>query len=137
MIKPSLNLQELRRRIYRKAKTEKQWRFWGIYYVHVCKLGTLKASYGEAKANDGSAGLDGESFQSIGDRRGTARAGWRPASVPGAHPAPAAAGWRRMPGTCRRAAIRAGPQGPSPRPRRSDRSSGSLGAYHVALGAPS
>ena len=27
MIKPSVELQELRRRIYRKAKAEKQWRF--------------------------------------------------------------------------------------------------------------
>jgi hypothetical protein len=27
MIKPSVDLQELRRRIYRKAKAEKQWRF--------------------------------------------------------------------------------------------------------------
>jgi hypothetical protein len=25
MIKPSINLQELRRKIYRKAKAEKQW----------------------------------------------------------------------------------------------------------------
>src|SRR3990172_1642594 len=39
MIKPSVNLQELRRRIYRKAKAE--------------------------KANDGTPGIDGESFQSI------------------------------------------------------------------------
>jgi hypothetical protein len=27
MIKPTVNLQELRRRIYRKAKAEKTWRF--------------------------------------------------------------------------------------------------------------
>ncbi|MFQ5539451.1 MAG: hypothetical protein ACE5FB_03545 [Candidatus Binatia bacterium] len=30
MIKPSIELQELRRRIYRKAKAEKTWRFWGL-----------------------------------------------------------------------------------------------------------
>ena len=64
MIKPSVNLQELRRRIYRKAKAEKQWRFWGLY-VHVTKRETLTAAYREAKANDGSSGIDGESFQSI------------------------------------------------------------------------
>src|SRR2546426_4451005 len=64
MIKPSVNLQELRRRIYRKAKAEKQWRFWGLY-VHVTKTETLTAAYQEAKANDGSPGIDGESFQSI------------------------------------------------------------------------
>jgi RNA-directed DNA polymerase len=64
MIKPSVNLQELRRKIYRKAKAEKQWRFWGLY-AHVTKTETLTAAYREAKANDGSPGIDGESFQSI------------------------------------------------------------------------
>jgi RNA-directed DNA polymerase len=64
MIKPSVDLQELRRRIYRKAKAEKAWRFWGLY-VHVCKMETLRAAYREAKANDGAPGLDGMSFESI------------------------------------------------------------------------
>ena len=64
MIKPSVNLQELRRRIYRKAKAEKQWRFWGLY-VHVTRMETLRAAYQEAKANDGAPGLDGESFEYI------------------------------------------------------------------------
>lgn len=64
MIKPSVNLQELRRRIYRKAKAEKTWRFWGLY-VHVCKMETLRAAYREAKANDGAPGLDGVSFEDI------------------------------------------------------------------------
>ena len=64
MIKPSVNLQELRRRIYRKAKAEKTWRFWGLY-VHVCKMETLRAAYREAKANDGVPGIDGVSFESI------------------------------------------------------------------------
>ena len=64
MIKPSVNLQELRRRIYRKAKAEKQWRFWGLH-VHVCKLETLRAAYQAAKANDGTPGIDAESFESI------------------------------------------------------------------------
>jgi RNA-directed DNA polymerase len=64
MIKPSVDLQELRRRIYRKAKAEKAWRFWGLY-VHVCKMETLRAAYREAKANDGAPGLDGMSFDAI------------------------------------------------------------------------
>lgn len=64
MIKPSVNLQELRRRIYRKAKAEKTKRFWGLY-VHVCKLETLRAAYQGAEANGGTPGIDGESFQSI------------------------------------------------------------------------
>ena len=64
MIKPSINLQELRRRIYRKAKAERQWRFWGLY-VHVCKMETLRAAYQQAETNDGTPGIDGESFQTI------------------------------------------------------------------------
>ncbi len=44
MIKMFITLQELRRRIYCKAKADKAWRFWGIY-VHVCKLETLKTPY--------------------------------------------------------------------------------------------
>jgi len=67
VIKPSITLQELRRRIYRKAKAEKQWRFWGLY-VHVTKRETLTAAYQEAKANDGSPGIDEASFQSIEER---------------------------------------------------------------------
>jgi RNA-directed DNA polymerase len=38
MTKASGNLQDLRQRIYVKAKTETSWRFWGLY-VHVCKQG--------------------------------------------------------------------------------------------------
>jgi RNA-directed DNA polymerase len=49
MIKASVDLQELRRRIYRKAKAEKTWRFWGLY-VHVTRAETLRRAYQEAKA---------------------------------------------------------------------------------------
>ena len=41
MTKASIELQDLRRRIYVKAKAETSWRFWGLY-VHVCKLYTLR-----------------------------------------------------------------------------------------------
>src|SRR6266481_2538994 len=64
MTKPYVDLQELRRRIYRKAKAEKTWRFWGVY-VHVCKMETLQAAYRDARANDGAPGLDEVSFASI------------------------------------------------------------------------
>jgi hypothetical protein len=40
MTKASTDLQDLRRRIYVKAKAEPSWRFWGLY-VHVCKRETL------------------------------------------------------------------------------------------------
>ena len=41
MTKAAISLQDLRRRIYAKAKAEESWRFWGLY-VHVCKLETLR-----------------------------------------------------------------------------------------------
>jgi RNA-directed DNA polymerase len=59
-----MNLQELRRRIYVKAKAEPSWRFWGMY-VHVCKVETLLEAYRLAKANDGSPGIDGVSFSDV------------------------------------------------------------------------
>lgn len=64
MTKASISLQELRRKIYRKAKTEKQWRFWGLY-CHVCKKEVLREAYRMAKANDGAPGIDGKSFKDI------------------------------------------------------------------------
>ena len=48
MIKAPMDLQDLRRRIYAKAKAEPSWRFWGLY-VHVCKTETLQAAYKLAK----------------------------------------------------------------------------------------
>ena len=52
MTKASIDLQDLRRRIYVKAKAEPSWRFWGLY-VHVYKVETLRAAYEMAKQNDG------------------------------------------------------------------------------------
>jgi RNA-directed DNA polymerase len=64
MIKAPINLQDLRRRLYVKAKAESSWRFWGIY-VHVCKLKTLRKAYALAKANNGAPGIDGVTFEAI------------------------------------------------------------------------
>ncbi len=64
MIKAPSNLQDLRRRIYVKAKAEPSWRFWGLY-VHVCKMDTLRAAYAATKANDGAPGTDGVTFARI------------------------------------------------------------------------
>lgn len=64
MTTPSISLQDLRRRIYVKAKAETSWRFWGLY-VHICKLETLRAAYAMAKANDGAPGIDGVTFEAI------------------------------------------------------------------------
>jgi len=64
MRKASISLQELRRRIYVKAKAEASWRFWGLY-VHVCKMETLREAYKLAKRNNGAPGIDGVSFEAI------------------------------------------------------------------------
>jgi RNA-directed DNA polymerase len=64
MTKAPVDLQDLRRRIYVKAKAEPSWRFWGLY-VHVCKRETLSEAYALAKENDGAPGSDGVSFEAI------------------------------------------------------------------------
>ncbi len=64
MTNTSVNLQELRRKIYFKAKAEETWRFWGLY-VHVCKHETLCEAYRLAKSNGGAPGIDGITFEAI------------------------------------------------------------------------
>jgi RNA-directed DNA polymerase len=64
MIKPTISLQDLRRRIYLKAKAEPQWRFWGLY-VHLCKPETLREAYRLAKHNNGAPGIDGVTFEAV------------------------------------------------------------------------
>src|SRR5712692_12101501 len=59
-----ISLQDLRRRLYVKAKAEKDWQFWGLY-VHVAKLETLRAAYDLAKRNHGAPGIDGVTFEAI------------------------------------------------------------------------
>jgi RNA-directed DNA polymerase len=64
MTKAPITLQDLRRRLYVKAKAEPSWRFWGLY-GHVCKRETLHAAYELAKQNDGAPGSDGVTFEAI------------------------------------------------------------------------
>src|SRR5215212_2133890 len=64
MTKASIELQDLRRRRYVKAKAEPSGRFWGLY-VHVCKRETPRAAYEMARQNDGAPGGDGVTFEAI------------------------------------------------------------------------
>lgn len=64
MTKTPINLQELRRRIYRKAKAEPTHRFWGLF-THVTKMTTLQEAYQQAKKNGGAPGTDGKSFADV------------------------------------------------------------------------
>jgi RNA-directed DNA polymerase len=69
MTKTPISLQELRRRIYRKAKSEKEHRFWGIF-AHVTKIEVLREAYCLARRNDGAPGIDGQTFADV-ERLGT------------------------------------------------------------------
>ena len=64
MTKTPSSLQDLRRRIYRKAKSGPSHRFWGLF-VHIAKLETLEEAYGNAKRNGGAAGIDRQNFEDI------------------------------------------------------------------------
>src|SRR5437867_2250826 len=64
MTKTPISLQELRRRIYRKAKSHKTHRFWGIF-VHITKPEILEEAYRAAKGNGGAPGIDGQTFEDI------------------------------------------------------------------------
>lgn len=64
MTETSISLQDLRKRIYIKAKAEPSWRFWGLY-VHICKMETLREAYYMAKKNNGAPGVDGVTFEAI------------------------------------------------------------------------
>ena len=64
MTKAPVSLQDLRRRLYIKAKAVPAWRFWGLY-VHICKMETLQEAYQMAESNDGAPGIDGVTFEAI------------------------------------------------------------------------
>ena len=90
-----MKLQDLRRRIYAKAKAEPSWRFWGLY-VHICKPEVLHEAYQLAKANNGAPELTASPLKPLRpaglmrfDRYGT---NWPPARI-----APCGYGTRRFP----------------------------------------
>lgn len=64
MTKTPISLQELRRRIYQKAKVEPTHRFWGLF-THVTHMNTLQEAYQLAKKNGGAPGIDGKSFADV------------------------------------------------------------------------
>jgi len=64
MIKAPSSLQDLRRQIYHKAKSEQTHRCWGLL-VHVAKLDTLTEAYQQAKRNGGVPGIDRQTLADI------------------------------------------------------------------------
>src|SRR5215471_6185026 len=71
MTKALVNLQDLRRRIYRKAKSDQEHRFWGLF-AHIAKIETLEQAYSNAKRNGGAPGIDDQSFEDIESQGRTA-----------------------------------------------------------------
>src|SRR3989442_994785 len=59
-----IGLQDLRRRLYVKAKAEKDWRVWGLY-GHVAKVEAVRAADDPPQRNNGAPGIDGVTFDAI------------------------------------------------------------------------
>ncbi len=71
MLKTPEKIRELQRKLYRKAKQEKEYRFY-LLYDKVYRPDILEHAYRLVKANKGAPGIDGETFDSIEEREGGA-----------------------------------------------------------------
>jgi RNA-directed DNA polymerase len=64
MLKTPEKIRELQRKLYQKAKQEKEFRFY-LLYDKVYRMDILDHAYKLVKANKGSCGVDGVTFDSI------------------------------------------------------------------------
>jgi RNA-directed DNA polymerase len=71
VLKTPEEVRELQRKLYRKAKHEKEYRFY-LLYDKIYRLDILTHAYRLVKANKGAPGIDGETFDSIEKREGGA-----------------------------------------------------------------
>ena len=69
MLKTPEKIRELQRKLYRKAKQEKEYRFY-LLYDKIYRLDILNHAYRLVKANRGAPGIAGETFERIGEREG-------------------------------------------------------------------
>jgi len=70
-LKTPESIRTLQRKLYRKAKQEPGYRFYALY-DKVCRADILEFAYELVRANKGSPGIDGQSFEGIEAGEGVA-----------------------------------------------------------------
>jgi group II intron reverse transcriptase/maturase len=69
MLKTPEKIRQLQRKLYQKAKQEKEYRFY-LLYDKVYRMDILSHAYRLVKANKGACGVDGVTFESIEGMKG-------------------------------------------------------------------